>query len=303
MKLLVIGFGSIGARHSRLACDAGLEVACVSRNESCPYIRFDSVTSALSSWNPNLVIISNPTADHLAVLKELDNCGFTGPILIEKPLFDVPNEYIPRYPERVFVAYNLRFHPLVQMLYQRLEGLPIFSAEFHAGQYLPDWRPGTDYRTCYSAEKCRGGGVLRDLSHEIDLAIWLCGRFRRIMALGGHFSDLEIGSDDVFMSLAQTERCPAVSVTMNYLNRRPQRTIRINALGLSAFVDLIAGRMEMNGVEYSQQIERDCMYRNQLMYFIDGNFETLCSYAEGVALMRFIKMAEESISSFSWQVL
>lgn len=303
MKLLIVGYGSIGSRHGRLAGEAGLDVACVTRNTQCPYTRFDSVAAAVTNWGPDRVIVANPTADHIGTLRALDEAGYTGYSLVEKPLFEGPGCYVPRYPDRIFVAYNLRFHPLLQRLREELSGLPIYSAEFHAGQYLPDWRPGTDYRDSYSADKKRGGGVLRDLSHELDLCMWLCGRAQRLTALGGHLSDLEIDSDDVFMVLAQTARCPAVSITMNYLNRRVQRIVRINARGLTAYLDLVAGHLQVNGVAISQEIERDYMYRNQLGHFIDGNRSTLCSFEEGENLVRFIASAEASIAQHSWLAL
>lgn len=303
MNLLIIGYGSIGGRHGRLASEAGLKVACVSHNPECPYPCFASVASAINEWKPNRVIVANPTADHLCTLKALDEAGYTGSTLVEKPLFASPAHFIPRYPEQVFVAYNLRFHPLIQRVRELLHGLPIYSAEFHAGQYLPDWRPGTNYRNSYSADRHRGGGVLRDLSHELDLSMWLCGPAQHIVAVGGRFSELDIESDDVYMVIARTEKCPAVAITLNYLNHTAQRTIRINAKGLTANLDLIAGRLEINGAAYIHEIERDYTYRSQLTHFIEGKRAIICSFGEGEYLTRFISSAEASITQLAWQTV
>ena len=40
--------------------------------------------------------------------------------------------------------------------------------------WLPYWRPERDYRESYSA-RADEGGVLRDLVHELDYAIWAFG--------------------------------------------------------------------------------------------------------------------------------
>jgi predicted dehydrogenase len=294
MKLLIVGYGSIGSRHARLAVEAGIDVGCVTRNVSCPFKSFDSVAVAIAAWKPDRVIVSNATAQHLDTLRELDSAGYTGLTLVEKPLLDQLTDYVPSHPERIFVAYNMRFHPLAGILRDELSSRKLYAAEFHVGQYLPDWRPGTDYRKSYSASKQQGGGVLRDLSHELDLALWLCGDVRYLSAIGGHFSDLEIDSDDVFMVLAHMERCPSVVITMNYLNRLPQRIIRINAYGLTATVDFIAGTIDINGVRSIKEIDRDQMYREQLRLFIAGDRSMLCSFGEGTRIAQMIALCEQS---------
>lgn len=300
MRILVIGYGSIGARHSRIASSLGFDVACVSRNEACPYRRFAGIGEALAQFAPDRAIIANPTAQHADALTALVEAGFTGSVLIEKPVFGSPGEILNVGTMRAYVAYNLRFHPLVQMLRARLAGMPLFSACFRAGQHLPQWRPDTDYRKSYSASKAMGGGVLRDLSHEIDLSLWLCGPARRVTALGGHFSDLSIESDDVFSMLSVNERCPAVSVSINYLDRMPQRVVSVNGPDLSAVLDLAQGSLTINGDTTRVELERDRTYLAQLEAFVRDDTSTLSTLAEGADVVRFIAAAETAATAGSW---
>ena len=74
------------------------------------------------------------------------------------------------------VVCNMRFHPAVAALRHALPmiGKPLF-AQAHYGNYLPDMRPGADYRTLYCASAAAGGGVILDAIHEIDYLIWLFG--------------------------------------------------------------------------------------------------------------------------------
>jgi hypothetical protein len=301
MKLLIIGFGSIGARHARLAQELGHEIACVTANQDCPYPKFASIESACANWQPERVLIANVTDKHLDSLIQLDQAGYKGFILIEKPLFDQMSNYQPNHPEQIFVAYNLRFHPLLKLLKEHLADRTIYSAEFHVGQYLPDWRPGTDYRLSYSAQAKQGGGVLRDLSHEIDLAFWICGEPESVVATGGQLSDLEITSDDVFLALVKTKKCHAVSISLNYLNRTPQRLIRINAKGMTLTLDLIAGKLEVNGEVFESHPERDFNYNEQLIHFMNCHKNVLCSYQDGKKIMEFIVKSEIAIETNSWQ--
>ncbi|KAG0163608.1 hypothetical protein DFQ28_005855 [Apophysomyces sp. BC1034] len=301
MRILVIGYGSIGARHSRIAASLGMEVACVSSNADCPYPRFKRIDEAQSAFGPQHVIVANPTARHTGVVNELAHTGFNGNVLVEKPVYGGSDERANVDGMRVYVAYNLRFHPLVQALRERIHDLPEFySASLRAGQYLPQWRPGTDYRQSYSARLDQGGGVLRDLSHELDLALWLCGPAKRVAALGGHFSDLEIQSDDVYSTLSVNERCPAVSVSINYLDRMPQRSIALNGPGLTAALDLVRGTLDINGKITHIQAERDATYTAQLQAFVRDDASTLCTLAEGIDVVRFIGAAEQAARRSAW---
>ena len=47
------------------------------------------------------------------------------------------------------------------------------------GSYLPSWRKNIIYNKSYSSDKKKGGGVLLDLSHEIDYITWILGSFTK----------------------------------------------------------------------------------------------------------------------------
>lgn len=301
MRILVVGYGSIGARHSRIAASLGMQVACVSANADCPYQRFDTVANAIATFAPDRVVVANPTARHANTVGELARTGFDGGVLIEKPVYASPDDTPELGKLRAYVAYNLRFHPLIQALRSRIAEVPAFySASFRSGQYLPQWRPGTDYRQSYSASIEQGGGVLRDLSHEIDLALWLCGPAHRVAALGGHLSDLEIRSDDVFSTLSVNARCPAVSIGINYLDRMPQRSISLNGPDLTAVLDLVNGSLNVNGQVTGLVAERDVTYIAQLEAFVADDVSTLCTLDQGIDVVRFIGAAEKAASGSTW---
>lgn len=299
MTILLIGYGSIGARHARLLEYCGQDVVCLTANPDCPHPSFSSLAQALESAAPSHVIVSNRTIDHGTTLETLARLRFAGPILVEKPVLARPQP-VPRTLGPCSVAYNLRFHPLARRLHDIVAGGPLYSATLHCGQYLPLWRPQTDYRACYSAHASQGGGVLRDLSHELDLALWLCGPVRRMAALGGRFSDLEIDSDDVFHLLAETERCPAASVTVNYLDRTPSRRVSLNGPWGSVVADFVSGELDFNGVRERFAVERDYTYQRQLEAFL-GDGVGLCTLAEGLESVRCIDAATQAVQTGSWR--
>ena len=177
MKTLVIGYGSIGSRHYRLLSELGCDVRVLSKHNLGMKNCFFDLSQALS-WEPEYIIIANETAKHYQTLQSLFNNQYkNGIILVEKPLFN-QLEVLPKVQlSHVFVAYNLRFHPILQEIKKAIQTEKIISAQIYVGQYLPEWRPDKDYRKSYSAEKALGGGVLRDLSHELDYMNWFFGEF------------------------------------------------------------------------------------------------------------------------------
>ena len=299
MLALIIGYGSIGARHARLLKSMGHDVACVTRNRECPFPTYPNVKAALEKTAPWLTVISTATVEHEANLKALLKAGFKGRILVEKPLFERVHDITPAPGDNVFVAYNLRFHPMVRRTRELLTGQKILNARFAVGQYLPDWRPGTDYTKSYSASRAKGGGVLRDLSHELDMARFLLGDWKRATAMGGHYSDLKIDSDDQFAVLMETERCPMVGVHMDYLSRAGHRGFDITCADMSLRADFMAGILNVDGTVEEFPVERDTTYRRQLEAMV-GDDPTPCTYGQGLSLVALIETLERCASEHTW---
>ena len=297
-KVVVVGYGSIGARHARILQELGHDVTIVSRRELDVPARCASLEDALQG-GPKYVVVANPTAEHHATLLTLDQTNFAGQILVEKPLFAEPHAVELRN-HRVFVAYNLRFHAVLQRLKVLLEGQRILSAQIYVGQYLPQWRPQIDYRTSYSASASQGGGVLRDLSHELDYITWLFGGWNRVAALGGHFSELDIDSDDVFSALLETPACPVVNLQMNYLDRIGRRTIVINTDHCTIEADLVKGLIAMNDQRETVVCGRDDSYRDMHAALLNGCYETLCTFQQGLEVVNLIAAIEQAAESRQW---
>ena len=301
MKTLVIGYGSIGQRHARLLVELGCQVAVMSRRSIEFSPSYADLSEALACWQPDYVVVANRTSEHHQTIEALVQYGFQGRVLVEKPLFDKPSELPAHAFFQAAVAYNLRCHPLLTRLKSFLsDSANLFTASIYVGSYLPDWRPNTDYRQGYSAKKNEGGGVLRDLSHELDYALWLFGPWRKLTALCGHFSPLEIDSDDACSLLMETERCPLVSIHMNYLDRVPRREISVNTDQHTVRVDLIKNTLEINGVQEVFSVARDDTYRAQHQAMLDGNVEGLCTLGEAMETLFTIETAEQAALSHRW---
>jgi predicted dehydrogenase len=299
INVVVIGYGSIGQRHVRLLNELGHQVAVVSRrNVDYPTV-YNQLETALLNEKPDYIVVANETSQHENTLMEIKSTGYDQKILVEKPLF-LYSGATPINLSSLYVGYNLRFHPLIQALYERLKGTRILSVQAYVGQYLPTWRPGTDYSKSYSAFAEKGGGVLRDLSHELDYLQFLFGDWQEMMAFGGKLSDLVINSDDHFSFMYKTKKVQLVTLQMNYLDFITQRFVIINTNEKTYKADFINNTLQINEKVIKFNVERDDTYIAQHRAVLNGEKEFLCSYNDGLNVVKMIEKAEKASKEKVW---
>ena len=302
-NVLVWGHGSIGARHARLAHELGASVVCVSSRDG---LRFPSVRRLCDlpeGFVPEVAVVATPTALHAEHLRMVCNLG-ARLVLVEKPLVSTTAEIGPwlaqEQRQRIAVAYNLRFPPAVQRLRALLAEKRLLALHLHVGQYLPSWRPGQDYRKSYSASRQLGGGVLRDLSHELDLACMLAGPWNRVAALSGHVSHLQIENEDSVTVLAEHTGCPQVSIHLDYLQTPARREIVAVLEDGGVSLNLLNGKLGYDGKEELCQAERDTAYRGQMQAALSGETEFLCSCSQGLDVVSYIDAIEAAAAKQEW---
>lgn len=291
MKVAIIGFGSIGARHAEILKKMGLSVSVVSSRNDVPHPVYKNIDLLFDADIPDYIIISNATEYHYSTYQELNRLRFKGLLLIEKPVFgeyDSAEKYCP-----TFVAYQLRFHPVLQEMYRICENQQFIACNIYSGSYLPAWRPGQDYKMVTSSSGS-DGGVLRELSHEWDYLFWLGGRWESVSAITGHYSTLEIQRDDVTGVLIQTKRCPLATVQLNYLDRIGRREIIMILEKTTVHADLIKNTLLVNGKKKIYSVDRNDTFRAMHEAILEGNHEQVCSLKEGLEILKFVNSAEHS---------
>ena len=296
INAVVVGLGSIGQRHARVLKELGHAVTTVSRRGEGDHT---SIAGAIAAVRPEYAVIATETSQHAESLRQLAEAGFRGSVLVEKPLFahSVP---APQYPfASLIVGYNLRFHPVMTAFAERLGGRNAITVSAYVGQDLRDWRPGRDHRTTASATQKAGGGVLRDLSHELDYLLWLFGPWQRVAALGGSSGARQVDVDDHLDLLLQMTRSQTVHVHMDYLDRSGIRRIRVNLPEETIEADIFGGRLTVNGKAHEYPSARDESYKSMHLAAIDGR-SPICTFAEGLAVMELIDASERALQSRMW---
>lgn len=236
---VVIGLGSIGRRHATNLASAHPDARFTfvrHRGETDEFserlgARIVTKLDDVLDDRADLAILATPSANHIDTLPALIDRGWR--LLVEKPIVtsladcDAIAARLASAPPAVRVAgFNLRYLPALRTMRSHVEGLGrVVRAGFVCGQWLPDWRPGTDYRESYSADAARGGGVELDLSHEFDVARWFFGDLDVDFARGGLFSGLELRANDTSVSVLSPagQDAPVVTVAVDYVARRRVR--------------------------------------------------------------------------------
>ncbi len=303
-RSLIVGYGSIGKRHAAVLEEMGCSVAVASRHAPQEQGRpvFRSVREAVERFVPDYTVVCTRTVEHADTLRELAECGFNGICLIEKPIFAGTGQALEKPPFACVVGYPLRFHPLVSAAADILIGKRLLSLHAYVGQHLPQWRPGTDYRNCYSAQRAQGGGVLRDLSHELDYMQYLAGPWRRVCASGGHRSALEIDSEDQFLLLIELQKCRDAVCHMDYLSRKIQRFCLIQYEGGTLCLDFVENRLMHNDEVQLFALNRDEMFMrmHQAVLGASDRPSAVCSWQEALDTLNLIEAAEESVAQEKW---
>ena len=169
------------------------------------------------------MVVASPSSAHAEHARAALEAGRD--VLVEKPLATNADdaEALAVYAEQAgctcAVAMNLHFHPAVRRLRklvsERALGKPLLASAWF-GYDLRRWRPGTDYRSSYSARAELGGGIVLDAIHELDYLLWLLGPVAEVGARVDRLSDLEVDVEDVAVSWLRFRSGALASVDLNF---------------------------------------------------------------------------------------
>lgn len=258
------------------------------------------------------VIIATSTDSHVDIASlAVQKCKH---FYIEKPIFhnldfvETIRDQISEKRLIVEVGCQLRFHPGLRTLKSYLDKDnvgPLYAFQAVVGQRLDLWRPGTDYKKCYSANSKRGGGALFDLIHEVDLVLWLLGQVKEVFAEQTKVSDLEMEADDL-TNLTLVMRNGAVGqVQMDMVSPVYRRHLELVFQKVIYRWDYVSGRLTRlaDGKEdllymNTSEFERNCMFFDHMNHFARqveaGVREPACSFEEGIAALKIVVAAKRS---------
>lgn len=290
-RMLIVGSGSIAARHVRLTRELfpWVSLARLRRDFRPPAEpsltgvfdeEFDSWDEALN-WNPDAAIVANAASAHYDALTHLVKARV--PSLVEKPLaistegLDQLAREVAAGEVPVLVGYQLRYHPLVQETYElcRSGSLgELITLRFHVGQHLKEFRPGRNVETTVTPNPALGGGAIFELSHEIDLALFFAGRATDVSAQTTRSGHATREVEDVANIAVRHAAGPLSMIHLNLLERPARRGFTVVGSTATVHVDLIGGSATFESDDERRDwslpsgFERDDLFRSQLTHLV-----------------------------------
>ncbi|MBV1883764.1 MAG: Gfo/Idh/MocA family oxidoreductase [Pseudomonadales bacterium] len=326
MKVLVIGYGSIGKKHTRniVSSYPDVEIAILrsgsaignSRLLDLPSncIQFHDLDSALG-WQPIAAVVCSPSTSHVDYARILVEKGIA--VFIEKPLSNTIHncdslvQAVEKRPVTVQIGFDMRFHPVFLTANQALESGrlgKLYSLSCEVGQYLPDWRPDVDYAQSTSAKAELGGGALLELCHEINYVQALLGFEKvEVVAFKDKVSDLDVNVDDVVNILLKGKNrfgCQTMAtIHLDFLQRSPKRLCVVVGSEGTLTMDFISNTVILDLCGQTQVLfdgsdfDGNTVYLDEIAAFflsIESNAEPITSLLDGLCTQTFIEAIRES---------
>mgnify|MGYP003758657837 CR=1 FL=1 len=244
--------------------------------------------AAVNKIDPDYILICSRTSDHFKHLSYLEKNLKKKIILVEKPVFENFKNFRV-HNNKVFIGYNLRYHPVINFIKNYVKNKKIFSVNVSCYSYLPHWRKNINYTETNSAKKIYGGGALLELSHEIDYVQWIFKKIKKINHVKiRKISNLKIDTEDSVSIIGKTNLVNFF-IDLNYFSLYAQRLIIIYGNNFALKGDLINNSVEIFKQNKKKTLkyktDKNYTYREQHKSLLNSNYENSCSYNEGAKLM------------------
>lgn len=241
-SIAVIGLGGIAERHRRnlKSLIPKAKIISIPTRGKLPPTSVSYADKVIANpdlalkYDPSFAIIASPASYHLKYAQKFLEKRI--PILIEKPIASNVKDAMQislladQYSTPARIGYCLRYLPSIFAVKEALlkEQLGrIFYISIEAGQYLPFWRPNIDYRDTVSAKRSLGGGVLLELSHELDYIQWLFGEVKVHNSILSHSKELNLDVEDCADITLKGKNSEVINLHLDFLQKKPSRKCRI----------------------------------------------------------------------------
>jgi len=306
MRVLFVGLGGVGQRHLRnlLDIDPNINISAVRKikrnfeigNDVTPDYTtgiskkynitiYSSIADAMK-FKPDFAVVANPTRYHVSTALDLVSEGI--PVFLEKPIsdnYDGLGDLLRISRDKdviVMTGYMMRFNPGALKVKELIDNQRIgriYSVVLIVNSYMPSWHCYEKYNEFYAGMKSLGGGVILTEIHEVDLLNWYFGTPKRLWAVGGKLSPLDLDVEDSVSIMFDQEyngNCFPVSLIMSFVQKSPLRKMLIQGEHGSIEWDIAISKVFIEDKSNNQSevfdysdFQRNKMFIAEISHFID----------------------------------
>lgn len=314
MNVFVYGYGSIGKRHIYIMKQIfeNINIYVIrhtskeiknndnnyDRNCKENYIKkfFYNYEDALNYLIPDIAFICNPAPFHIDLAISLAKKNIN--LFIEKPisintkkvqeLINICSDNKLVLQIGYMTRYSKSLNLLRDIILEKKYG-DILNFRCVHNSYLPSWRKSYDYSKDVTASEKLGGGVILELSHEIDYINWLFGDILYIFSRFEKSSQLKIDTEDNLDVIYKFKNNITGTLNINMASFYNKRECIVNCDKATLLWDGINFKLSIFTNENNELIDleetRDDLFTRQIKdFFLKINKKNSCSKSAKNAL-------------------
>ena len=310
-KIAFVGLGSIASKHLKILEKhfPHIEVFIVTKrnvtstiNKEKKYIIFKNINS-LKNKKIDAFFITSPSNEHYKAIKILSK--EKNNFFIEKPIFHkiyntslTKNLLSKKNNSLIQIGYVFRHDDLIKkfksLISKKYLGQTL-KVDIYCGSDLNQWRPDSKISKSITLDKQRGGGVLLELSHEIDYCLWIFGKTKCLHANLMKSGKFKSNVDDTANIFLTNSKGSSIYIHLNFWQKNPERYCKVYGTNGEIKMDLVNRQIEVKtkklSKKYSFKSTLKDAYTNQLKNFfrnIDNNKKSSVSIKEGIDVLLMI---------------
>ncbi len=278
-KALVIGTGSVAKKHILNLNKLNYKVFIFSKSKNKikltnKKIKLNYIYSLKHLNRYEFVILANATCERMKYLKILVKNRMN--IYCEKPIYHKKFNYvsliknIKKNKILFFTGYQLLQHEKIQFLKRTLKKEKVLSFNMEVGHNLEKWRSGKINNKRYFLNKNKGGGVIFELIHEINLIQNLFGKIIFIKSLKKKSKKIN-NFEDLVVSLIKVKNDIVGLLHQDMISNVPYRRIKILTKNKLFNLNIAQNIFKINDKKFKFKVSNNThqvLLKKNLMLFI-----------------------------------
>jgi predicted dehydrogenase len=277
-NILIIGKGSISFKHLKILSQI-YQKAIITHISSRVFLRKHK---KILNKKYFIVVVANDAASHLKTIDLIDN--FADFIFVEKPFaenFSKLKNFLNKHKsiqKKIWVGYNLIFSELLREIIKIIKSKKygkVISVRSTVGYDVRYWRK-KNYLSSVSVKKKLGGGVINELSHEINYLVHIFRELNYINSISGNYYLKKIDVEDTLFVNFLCNKNILINLTMDFYRQDKMREAQFIFQKGTIFLDFVMGKILFKNKDSSKLIMKnkkdlDLSYKKQWL-FLKKNF-------------------------------